>query len=500
MGDYSNRHEKRRRIESNKGLLEGLKQTPAFKKFREANLEKVQAEVEAKRQDGAYYLTPESYDPEKRVVIGFLTTSAGLALAERISHLEIFQERRQDLGPKSRSFNKPYNEAATKAKIEKLDWELKGGSEHIAKLKEEIIYVAQKIKKYDFSVLIEGPSGTGKELIARAISKYSGREKFLAINCAALPGPLFESELFGYVRGAFTGAVTNKHGLIEGLEGGILFLDEIGDLTPEHQGKILRLLQEKTYIPVGATKEKRINDIRIIAATNKDLAKEIKGERFREDLYYRLNHRIIQTIPLKDRRVDIIFLFHYFLSERKLTINSRAKALLYSYDFLGNVRELESLLYSADDYQYIRYALDTIVANNIGKNFSVIMANRANFYMEMGNYPESFPDLDELSWQETQLLTAINFFDAIDDVDRNYRDWERETQRYEILILWGKTDYSKEDICRILGIRTNLLTPHIFKAKFGLDLPPRAEIRAEMEGFDTLRLYPDFIMKYPWPP
>ena len=114
------------------------------------------------------------------------------------------------------------------------------------------------MRKYDLGVLIEGPSGTGKELIAKGISKETGRKNFLAINCAAFPGNLFESELFGYKKGAFTGAVQDKPGLIKQAEGGILFLDEIGDLTPDQQGKILRLLHEKTFIPIGGKKEEKM--------------------------------------------------------------------------------------------------------------------------------------------------------------------------------------------------------------------------------------------------
>jgi DNA-binding NtrC family response regulator len=145
---------------------------------------------------------------------------------------------------------------AKRTEKQHYDIKLVGGSEHIAKLKEDINYVAEKIKKHDFSVLIEGPSGTGKELIACEISNRSGRgNNFVPINCAALPGDLFQSELFGHEKGSFTGAVNKKQGLIKKAEGGILFLDEIGDLASEHQGKILteirQLLKNSIAITIG---------------------------------------------------------------------------------------------------------------------------------------------------------------------------------------------------------------------------------------------------------
>jgi DNA-binding NtrC family response regulator len=251
--------------------------------------------------------------------------------------------------------------------------------------------------------------------------------------------------LFGYKRGAFTGAAQNKPGLIEQAEGGILFLDEIGDLMPEQQGKILRLLQEKTYIPLGGVEEKKLNDIKIISATNKDLGEAIKANKFREDLYYRLNNRVIQTIPLGDRRVDIICLLHHYRKKRDLKIDPRAKALLYSYDFPRNVRELESILYSADDYHYIRQTLGQRTARIIGRNADEILdpKTRMELYAIIRNNITNISNPAERSQKDDQLLSVYNFFDAIRTIDQNNHNWERETQKYEILILLGKTDYSK---------------------------------------------------------
>jgi transcriptional regulator with PAS, ATPase and Fis domain len=434
----------------------------------------------------------------------FLNTPEGLAVAERLS---ISLNQGQPSNPSQAKGSKSNRVVQRKAKAKNPDWELVGGSEHIVKLREEIIYVAQKIQKYDFTVLIEGPSGTGKELIAKGISKETGRTNFLAINCAALPGNLFESELFGYKKGAFTGANKDKPGLIKQAEGGILFLDEIGDLAPEQQGKILRLLQEKTFIPIGGETEKKISDIRIIAATNKDLGEEIQSGKFREDLYYRLAHRVIQTIPLEERRVDIICLLHKYRKEEGLKIDARAKALLYIYDFPGNVRELKSLVYSVDDYPYIKDILAQRMGKLIGIDAKILLnpAKREKMYMEiyvkMRNQIENIPDRDERSQKDNQNLAVFNFFDAIEKIELTEDDWEGKTLRYEILMLWGNTEYSKEDICRILSIGTSNLSPETFKKKCGFDLPDRPAFSAKMYDLRVLndiapRFYPDFIDLY----
>lgn len=199
------------------------------------------------------------------------------------------------------------------------------------------------------TVLILGESGTGKEMVARAIHQVSDRRKysFVAINCGALPRDLLESELFGYEKGAFTDAKTSKKGLVEVAAGGTLFLDEIGDLPLELQTKILRTIETREYRRLGSTQWKQV-DIRILAATNRDLEQAIKAERFREDLYYRLNTLQIVLPPLRDRREDIPILVEHFITELNKTlkkrtsgVSSRAMRGLMRYDWPGNVRELQ---------------------------------------------------------------------------------------------------------------------------------------------------------------
>jgi DNA-binding NtrC family response regulator len=202
------------------------------------------------------------------------------------------------------------------------------------------------------TVLITGPSGTGKELVALAIHEHSRRHqnKLVTVNCTAIPQEVLESELFGHVKGAFTGAWKEKKGLVEEAHEGTLFLDEIGDLSPHLQTKLLRMLQEGEYKPVGSTVTKKA-DLRFIAATNHDLKADIRDKRFREDLYYRLNVIQFELPALRERKEDIALLSRHFLS-KYATINGKplrdispaAMQVLMSYEFPGNVRELENII------------------------------------------------------------------------------------------------------------------------------------------------------------
>ncbi|TYO96634.1 DNA-binding NtrC family response regulator [Geothermobacter ehrlichii] len=209
--------------------------------------------------------------------------------------------------------------------------------------------LARKVAPSDASVLIMGESGVGKELIASTIHYSSQRceNRFLTINCAALTDTLLESQLFGHVKGAFTGAVANHRGLVEEADGGTLFLDEIGDISAALQAKLLRVLQEKEFIPVGSTKVRKA-DVRFIAATNKDLETEVRLGNFREDLFYRLNVVTIRVPPLRERRDDIPLLAQYFARKYsprgEQRISSEAMALLNSYHWPGNVRELANVI------------------------------------------------------------------------------------------------------------------------------------------------------------
>jgi len=231
---------------------------------------------------------------------------------------------------------------------ELADRELVGASPRMLEVKQTIASVATS----DSPVLIEGESGTGKELVAAAIHRRSPRAKgpFVPVNCGAIPAELMESEFFGHVRGAFSGAVADALGLVRSAHGGTLFLDEIAELPPALQAKLLRVLQEKEVRPVGSAKTHSV-DARIIAATNRDLETAVASERFRQDLYYRINVVRIVVPPLRDRKDEIPALVTHFLRrfnerfQRHIKgLTSDALAALTAYAFPGNVRELENFI------------------------------------------------------------------------------------------------------------------------------------------------------------
>ena len=216
----------------------------------------------------------------------------------------------------------------------------------------DIFNVLPNIAGSDSTVLIQGTSGTGKELFAKAIHNLSQRKNkpFIKVNCGALPDTLLESELFGYEKGAFTDAKKDKPGRFAIANGGTILLDEVGDMSPSLQVKLLRVLQEKEYEPLGSTSPKKTN-VRIIAATNKDLSKLVNAEKFRDDLYYRLNVVKIDLPPLSKRREDIPLLIDTFVRKynaqmgKKISgVSDRVLRLLLGYDYPGNVRELENII------------------------------------------------------------------------------------------------------------------------------------------------------------
>ncbi|MBF0612049.1 MAG: sigma-54-dependent Fis family transcriptional regulator [Magnetococcales bacterium] len=216
---------------------------------------------------------------------------------------------------------------------------------------QKLFKLVERVAASSSTVLIQGESGTGKELIARAIHYHSPRRDnaLIPVNCGAIPEDLLESELFGHVKGAFTGAAYSRPGRFELANNGTIFLDEIGDMSPKLQVKMLRVLQEKVVEPVGAVKSLAV-DVRVIAATHKNLEKEVAEGRFREDLFYRLNVVPLLVPPLRDRAEDVPSLVEHFLEksnrhrERKVTVPRDIMDLFIRYRWPGNVRELENLV------------------------------------------------------------------------------------------------------------------------------------------------------------
>lgn len=234
-----------------------------------------------------------------------------------------------------------------KKKVSK-NYEMIGQSDAINHIKE----IIEKVAQTDARVLITGPNGTGKELVAHQLHEKSERSNapLIEVNCAAIPSELIESELFGHVKGAFTSAVKDRAGKFEAADGGTIFLDEIGDMSLSAQAKVLRALQESMITRVGADKDIKVN-VRVVAATNKDLKKEIEEGRFREDLYHRLAVILIKVPALNDRRDDIPLLINHF-TEKIATEQGTAQkkfsddaiSLLKKYDWTGNIRELRNVI------------------------------------------------------------------------------------------------------------------------------------------------------------
>ena len=277
-----------------------------------------------------------------------------------------------------------------------------GGSSQIQKVF-EIIY---RLSKVETSVLIRGESGTGKELVARAIHYNSHRMKgpFVAVNCAAIPENLIESELFGHEKGAFTGADRRKIGKFQYAEGGTIFLDEIGDISPQMQVKLLRVLQEKILTPVGSNQEYKI-DVRVIAATNRPLEKMIDQEQFRADLFYRLNVMPMILPPLRDRREDIAALsmfmvdkFNKIHGKNIKGFDKKALAALRIYGWPGNIRELENVV----EHAFIIECSDTIQVESLPESLQNLVT------IDRKNHQNSDPLEVGSAHRESELLSNVS--------------------------------------------------------------------------------------------
>ncbi|HYB40673.1 MAG TPA: sigma-54 dependent transcriptional regulator [Candidatus Methylomirabilis sp.] len=241
---------------------------------------------------------------------------------------------------------------------------------------EGVLRVVDRVAPTDSSVLILGESGTGKELVARAVHERSPRagQAFVPIHCGALPREVLESELFGHEKGAFTGAINAKPGLIELADGGTLFLDEIGEMEGDSQVKLLRVLESRSFYRVGGTRRRTV-DMRLVAATNRDLAEAIKANEFRQDLYYRINTITLSLPPLRERREDIRLLAEYFLDQNatygRKRLGPAVLEVLEAYDWPGNVRELQHaiqravILCSGDELQPADLPADVLSGDRV---------------------------------------------------------------------------------------------------------------------------------------
>lgn len=328
-----------------------------------------------------------------------------------------------------------------------------------------------RVSKQKVNVLIRGESGTGKELVARSIYQHSDRsdECFMAVNCAAIPDNLLESELFGHEKGAFTGADQQRIGKFEQCDGGTIFLDEVGDMSPLVQGKVLRLLQQQEFERVGGNKTIKTN-VRIIAATNCDLEQMVEEGTFRADLFYRLNGVGIQLPPLRDRGKDIALLLEYFLNQLTLEMNKTdiegispdALELLQTYEWPGNIREMQSV---------IRQAL----LNTTG---TVITADclpadvRGDSTSRPQSEPESrLPSADLASFIDRRLQ---------EDPTELYAETLEQMERFLITRVLQKTDGNQTRAAEILGITRGKVRDRI--AAFGISLGKNVSLDEQPNG------------------
>ncbi|MGA1846922.1 sigma-54-dependent transcriptional regulator [Deferribacter abyssi] len=323
------------------------------------------------------------------------------------------------------------NKIETNEYCKELD-DIIGLSESVLKIKTDIINVAPS----DATVLITGESGTGKELVARAIHKMSKRKNypFIPINCSAIPSDLLESELFGYKKGAFTGANNDKLGIFEAAKNGTIFLDEVGEMPLFLQAKLLRVLQEGVIRPIGLNKEVKVNT-RVIAATNKNLLKEVKEGRFREDLFYRLNVINIHLPPLRERLEDLVLLVNHFIkkysekfNKRVLDISFAAMRILENYSFPGNIRELENIIERAvlieKTNKILPSSIDIKISDEFKKEDVVIPEN-----FSLDNYVEN---IEKKFIKKALQLTNGNQSQAAKKLGISLRSLRYKIEKYKI--------------------------------------------------------------------
>jgi two-component system response regulator AtoC len=324
-----------------------------------------------------------------------------------------------------------------------------GQSSMIQEVREKIRTVCDK----DITVLITGETGTGKELIARSIHYHSLRSKgpLVKINCSALPDELLESEVFGFQRGAFTGAHKDKPGRIELADGGTLFVDEIGDLSLNLQVKFLQVLEDKAFSRLGDTADKMI-DTRVVAATNADLGRKVREGTFRKDLYYRLNVVRIEAVPLRQRLEDIPLLIHYFLNKycyefkrESIEIPDHILELFYAYHWPGNVRELENILRRAlviRDWNFVSSEMQADKISRDGRKILPIL-----------------PEATLASWPEEKV--AAYFRNSDFSLKRLSKIYISEVEKEAIREILRRTHWNRKEAAKMLRVSYKTLLNRI---------------------------------------
>ena len=310
---------------------------------------------------------------------------------------------------------------------------------------QEIFKLIEKVAPTDSTILIRGESGTGKELIARAVHQYSLRKdkKFIAVDCGALPETLLESELFGHVKGSFTGAIVTKSGLLEVANGGTFFLDEVGDLSPGMQSKLLRVLQEQEFRQVGGVKNIKV-DVRLVAATNQDLEVMIKKGTFREDLFYRINIVPIYLPPLRERQEDIPLLVDHFLelyNEKRQKqikgISPEALSMLMDFQWPGNVRELENIIdrmviMSEGDIIEAEHVPIYIIGNRVCFNITAARTSAELKELKKRIRAQAVENVEKAFLMEALKRNQWNISKAARDVGMQRQNFQAMMRKYSI--------------------------------------------------------------------
>jgi len=321
---------------------------------------------------------------------------------------------------------------------------------------QKIFNVVEKVAGTTTTVLIQGESGTGKELIAKAIHKLSGRTgRLVPVNCGAIPEDLLESELFGHEKGAFTGANATRIGRFQIADGGTIFLDEVGEMSPKLQVKLLRFLQDRRVEPVGSTRTIEV-DARVVAATNKDLREEVKAGRFREDLFYRLQVVPISLPSLKERGNDVTILARYFLDlaatklgKTGMSISPEVEAKFRSYNWSGNIRELENLIERL-----------AILAEGDCLKIS------------------DLPDYMQNHMPETSVIES---FHEIPDCGLDFNNLVDKFENNLILLALGKTNGNKKAAAKLLNLNRTTLVEKIKKKGLENGVPDLSDSDARVE-------------------
>jgi transcriptional regulator with PAS, ATPase and Fis domain len=344
------------------------------------------------KSTGAIYLErKDGFGPFTRENLEFL-----IAISKPIKLILKNREEFQEIGENNVELSKPFL----------------GGQ---SKTFRNILTLIERVKNSDAPVFISGESGTGKELVAKTIHRDGSRRngKFVAVNCGAIPEFLLESELFGHMKGAFSGSVKNKPGLIEEADGGTFFLDEIGDLSLYLQAKLLRLLQEKEIRRIGENKPRLIN-VRFISATNKHIEKEIERGNFREDLYYRLKIITIELPPLRERRQDILYFLNHFLEKfctemkrERAYFSPRALELLINHSWPGNVRELQNeiqrcLVFAGED----SFIKEEYLSLRINPHRQCFATSSYDFFKARAEFEKRFLNQALARWNRNRARTA----------------------------------------------------------------------------------------------